>query len=126
MTKGIVISLYDYTGEALRPWAEAGYTCYAFDIQHTEYRVEHHGRGTIHYEYADLHDMNTIVELRDIFTKKNVVFGMAFPVCTDLAVSGARHFKSKERANPGFQKRAAFHAKTCAYLFDVLEVPYFI
>ena len=29
-----VISLYDYTGEALKPWAEAGYTCHAFDIQH--------------------------------------------------------------------------------------------
>ena len=29
-----VISLYDYTGEALKPWAEAGYTCLAFDIQH--------------------------------------------------------------------------------------------
>lgn len=126
MTKGIVISLYDYTGEALRPWAEAGYTCYAFDIQHTEYKIEHHGRGTIHYEYADLHSTDTLVELRDIFSRKNVVFGMAFPVCTDLAVSGARHFKSKERANPGFQKRAAFHAKMCAYLFDVLQVPYFI
>jgi len=23
MTKGIVISLYDFTGEALKPWAEA-------------------------------------------------------------------------------------------------------
>ena len=34
MSKGIVLSLYDFTGEALKPWAEAGYTCYAFDIQH--------------------------------------------------------------------------------------------
>ena len=30
----IVISLYDFTGEALKPWAEAGYKCYAYDIQH--------------------------------------------------------------------------------------------
>ena len=36
MTDKIVISLYDYTGEALKPWAEAGYTCHAFDIQHDE------------------------------------------------------------------------------------------
>ena len=28
-----VISLYDYTGEALVPWAEAGYSCIAYDIQ---------------------------------------------------------------------------------------------
>ena len=31
-----VISLYDYTGEALRPWAEAGYYCIAYDIQHED------------------------------------------------------------------------------------------
>ena len=31
-----VISLYDYTGEALKPWAEAGYHCFAYDIQHDE------------------------------------------------------------------------------------------
>jgi len=29
-----VVSLYDFTGEALRPWAEAGYQCHAYDIQH--------------------------------------------------------------------------------------------
>jgi len=34
MTKGIVISLYDFTGEALKPWADDGYECYAYDIQH--------------------------------------------------------------------------------------------
>lgn len=26
MTKGIVLSLYDFTGEAVRPWALAGYS----------------------------------------------------------------------------------------------------
>ena len=25
MSKGIVISLYDFTGEALKPWADDGY-----------------------------------------------------------------------------------------------------
>ena len=46
MTKpNMVISLYDYTGEALRPWAEAGYECYAYDIQHKEDRREAVGGG---------------------------------------------------------------------------------
>ena len=40
MTKGIVISLYDFTGEALKPWAEAGYECYAYDIQHKHETIE--------------------------------------------------------------------------------------
>ena len=29
-----IISLYDYTGEAVKPWAEAGYECFCYDIQH--------------------------------------------------------------------------------------------
>lgn len=32
----IVLSLYDLTGEAVRPWAEHGYECHIFDIQHPE------------------------------------------------------------------------------------------
>jgi hypothetical protein len=36
----VVLSLYDFTGEALKPWAEAGYECYAFDIQHDDQLIE--------------------------------------------------------------------------------------
>ena len=123
MNNKIVISLYDYTGEALRPWAEAGYLCYAFDIQHPkEGRVD---RG-ICYQYADLHDHNTLNEIQDSFADKNVVFAMAFPVCTDLAVSGAAHFKKKAEANPSFQDEAVSYAVWSSKLFDRLQVPYFI
>ena len=41
-----VISLFDLTGEAVKPWAEAGYDCFLFDIQHTE-DVVLHGRCTV-------------------------------------------------------------------------------
>ena len=30
-----IVSLFDYTGEALKPWVEAGYECFAYDIQHS-------------------------------------------------------------------------------------------
>lgn len=42
-----VISLYDFTGTAMRPWANAGHDCFCFDIQHSEVRprMEHHGSG---------------------------------------------------------------------------------
>ena len=123
MNNKIVISLYDYTGEALRPWAEAGYLCYAFDIQHPkEGRVD---RG-ICYQYADLHDHNTLNEIQDSFADKNVVFAMAFPVCTDLAVSGAAHFKKKAEANPSFQQEAVSYAVWCSRLFNSMGVPYFV
>jgi hypothetical protein len=132
MTKGIVISLYDYTGEALKPWAEAGYTCYAFDIQHSKHNENTDtfvdSDGSITYCYADLHDPATLDRLLQYYGNESdlVVFGMAFPVCTDRAVSGAAHFKAKAERDPEFQIKASNHAKWCADLFDALGVPYFI
>ena len=128
MTKGIVISLYDFTGEALKPWAEAGYTCHAFDIQHDEagWVDRFDGGGSIRFHKADLHDHNTLNAIHSAFADKPVVFGMAFPVCTDMAVSGARHFKRKAEANPSFQDEAVSYAVWCARLFNSLHVPYFV
>ena len=122
-----VISLYDYTGEALKPWAEAGYACYAFDIQHLDTKVEGYANGGfIRYEGLDLHEFSTHQDLFFRFIGRNVVFGMAFPVCTDMAVSGAAHFAKKAEADPLFQQRAVQHAVDCAGLFDDLGCPYFI
>ena len=133
MTKGIVLSLYDFTGEALKPWAEAGYTCYAFDIQHDGTNVEtFDSGGTISYVHCDLWNIDNITALQYMFRRGNkepheqVVFGMAFPVCTDLAVSGAAHFKRKAAQDPEFQIRASNHARWCASLFERLDIPYFI
>lgn len=129
MSKGIVISLYDYTGEALKPWAKNGYTCYAFDIQHPvdEIQIDNYeSGGLIRYIHADLHDGLTLKAIFNTFNGKRVIFGMAFPVCTDLAVSGAAWFKRKEEANPGFQDKAVRHAVRCAGLFNELGIPYFI
>jgi len=126
-SKGIVLSLYDYTGEALKPWAEAGYTCYAFDIQHSDKpRIQDIDEGSITYMKMDLWDTNNINYLKTWFQPCDVVFGMAFPVCTDLAVSGAAHFKRKAAVDPNFQIKASNHAKWCADLFDALGIPYFI
>ena len=50
----IVISLYDYTGNALRPWAELGFQCYAFDIQHSANSKVYVGDGEINFINADL------------------------------------------------------------------------
>ena len=135
MSKGIVLSLYDFTGEALKPWAEAGYQCFAFDIQHkgkgqngqgTSHVDFYESGGSIHYRHMDLWNLDNIEHLRRAFKNQNVVFGMAFPVCTDLAVSGAAHFKAKAERDPEFQIKASNHARWCASLFEALEIPYFI
>lgn len=122
-----VISLYDYTGEALKPWAEAGYSCLAFDIQHDDTITDVYGSGgSIKYVKADLHDQNVLNNIAVNLQFENVVFGMAFPVCTDLAVSGAAHFKRKAEKDPDFQIKASNYAKMCAQLFNELGVPFFI
>ena len=131
MSKGIVISLYDFTGEALKPWADAGYECYAFDIQHDWYEStkvysQKHIDGSIEYIHADLHDQATLNAIQSEFGDKPVVFGMAFPVCTDMAVSGAAHFKRKAEVNPFFQADAVGHATSVARMFNGMAIPYFI
>ena len=127
MTNGIVISLYDFTGEACKPWAEAGYTCYAYDIQHDNSVIEiFESGGLIKYRHADLHDFNTHKDIFMQFNGRKVVFGMAFPVCTDMAVSGAAHFKRKAERDPEFQTKAVQYAVWCGELFEDLGVPYFV
>lgn len=55
-----VISLYDYTGEMLRPWARfSKVNCYAYDIQHVGQSL----RGGINYVHADLHDENVLWDI---------------------------------------------------------------
>ena len=97
-----VVSLYDYSGEALKPWAQAGYRCYAYDIQHAGDAL----RGGIHFRHADLYNMTT---LRSIVRRHRgkVVHVAAFPPCTDLAASGAAWWADKANADPAFQTRAA-------------------
>ena len=130
MSKGIVLSLYDFTGEALKPWAEAGYDCYAYDIQHSKENVNTDtfvgSKGSITYVHADLHDHNTLNAIHSEFSDKPVVFGMAFPVCTDMAVSGAAHFKRKAEVNPFFQADAVGHATAVSRMFNGMAIPYFI
>ena len=50
-----IVSLFDYTGEALKPWAEVGFECFAYDIQHTGAH-----RDGISFLHADLHDSATV------------------------------------------------------------------
>ena len=128
--RGIVLSLYDFTGEAVRTWALAGYECHIYDIQHPygphKQRVGSRG-GSITTHRKDLHRKETFEGLLREYEGKPVVFGMAFPVCTDMAVSGAAWFKKKAAANPGFQEEAVRHAVDCSDFFEELGgIPYFV
>ena len=82
-----VISCFDKSGVMVRPWADAGYTCYCVDIQHK--RGEHERDGIIFVGA----DMLTWVPPRSIVN--SVAFAAFFPPCDHLSVSGARWFKGK-------------------------------
>ena len=84
MARPIVVSLFDLTGNMVRPWADAGFLCYCVDIQHPQ---GEHRQGNIVHVGADVR------EWLPPFGPIKILF--AFPPCTHVAVSGARWFQDK-------------------------------
>lgn len=81
-----VISLCDYTGHMVEPWAEAGYECICVDTQHSIRRDK--VRGNVHLVWGDVRYW-----WPESFEDVAAVF--AFPPCTHLASSGARDWQDK-------------------------------
>jgi hypothetical protein len=79
----IVVSLFDYTTNMVQPWAEAGHTCYCVDIQHPPGITE---TGNVLRVGANVHHWLPL-------DRPDIV--LAFPPCTDVAVSGARWMADK-------------------------------
>lgn len=82
--KEVVISLFDHTGNMVRPWAESGYECWCVDLQNDSARTE----KNIRYIRSD-------IMLWSIPAETKAIIMFAFPPCTDLAVSGARWWRGK-------------------------------
>lgn len=89
--KNIVISLYDLTGVMVKPWLEAGFTCYIVDHQHKPGINKHSKIPNLFTVGTDLR--YGWLPPRNIID--SVVFMAAFPECTNVAVSGAAHFIKK-------------------------------
>lgn len=102
------------------PWRDAGYECFAYDVAHEDTQ-----KDGINFLHADLHEQSTLDEIAE-FHDGRAVFLSCFPVCTDLAVSGAAWFAKKREANPNFQIEAANHAMACAAVGEYLGCPYFV
>lgn len=121
--KGIVISCFDLTCALLKPWADAGYECHAVDIQHPKKRSS---EGNITRWGMDVYkwEKKFMKKFKDRLPL--IVFAAFFPPCTDLAVSGARWFASKETANPGTRQRAMDLVHWSDKMGKKLQCPYFI
>lgn len=78
-----ILSLCDYSGIMLKPWADAGHDCIAVDIAQDKPGL----RDNIYYSQNDIFKLNYSAKIFD--------FIFAFPPCTDLAGSGARWWAEK-------------------------------
>ncbi|HMW46214.1 MAG TPA: hypothetical protein PKD47_10045 [Solirubrobacterales bacterium] len=113
-----VLSLCDLTGNFVQPWVDAGYEAILVDPQHVWSRQE----GPVLKLARTVQE--SLPEIRDAFD--DLVFVAAFPPCTDLAVSGARWFDSKGKADPLFQARAGMIAEQCRMIGELSGAPYLV
>lgn len=98
-----MISMCDKSGIMCEPWAEAGFICFAVDIQHSvrSTRKKQHeikkfdGGGEIHYIYGDARSWKPSDIDKQFFQKYVIRFVACFPVCTNLAGSGAQDWNLK-------------------------------
>lgn len=123
--KGVVYSLFDGSGKAVFDWAEAGYLCYCFnydDADHGDYsavKIEHDNIVYVNtWIDVNFDPVSAGYEVPDII--------LSFPPCTDIAVSGSRHFKSKSQKDPLFQIKAVETCKVAYHLAEKYGCPYMI
>lgn len=121
--KPVVLSFFDYTGEAVRPWAKAGYECHCYDLQHDETSMD---GDRIQYHHWDATNYDQTDDIIDDFVERNVVMVFGFPPCTDLASSGALHWAKKRAINPDFQHDAVAMAQAVQHVAWCLHAPYMI
>ena len=119
MSRGTIISLCDYTGIMVKPWVDAGYRAVLVDPQHES----HTNDGQIERIHLFLSD--AMQRLGEIIKTERVVFVAGFPPCTDVAVSGAAHFKSKANKDKHFQAKAALIAEQCRVIGALSGAPWF-
>ena len=125
----IIWSLFDGSGLMGQPWADNGHTVYCFNADegdhgaYTQYgcRVEH---PNIRYINAWIDSKFGLKAAAGEWGTPDLIF--AFPPCTDIAVSGARHFAAKLAANPTCQTDAVETARIAGALGHWFNVPYMI
>lgn len=119
MSRGVIISLCDFTGAMVEPWVEGGYSAILVDPQHGETRTE--GPVTKIAETI----LGAMPVISEAIRSGSVVFVAGFPPCTDVAVSGARWFAKKAQEDKHFQAKAALVAEQCRIVGELSAAPWF-
>lgn len=119
MRKEIAIFLYSKSAIIAKPWADEGVECHLFDLA-SQTRQE----GNLYFWGGDLR--KRLKQIGELIRDNNCLFVGSFTPCTDLAISGAKHFEKKYLNDAYFWARAmelVFIGRDIAELFNV---PYFI
>lgn len=120
MSRPVVISLCDLTGNFTQPWVDAGYDAILVDPQHGKSTSD--GRVTKLAMTVD----EALPHLGNVIRQSRVSFVAGFPPCTDMAVSGARWFESKRKADPMFQAKAVSVAEQCRAIGHLSGAPWLV
>lgn len=119
---GVVVSLFDESGNMGRPWAQAGYAVHCFDIVNADRPTEYFpSGGLIMYHEADLDAAEWPYFIKQL--RPNIMF--SFSPCTDTAVSGAAHFAAKLMRDPECQNVATRRAKLVECVAGDVGCPWF-
>lgn len=118
--RDMVISLCDLTGNMAEPWTDAGYSAILVDPQH----------GTTHTDGPTTRFAGTIEDamplIGELIRAGRIAMVFGFPPCTDMAVSGARWFETKRRADPMFQAKAVMVAEQCRTIGRLSSAPWVV
>lgn len=118
-TNVIVLSLFDYSGNMVRPWKKAGYETLIVDVQHS---LRAPAEGELHCNLTTLGPLLVALSKRSIGLD-DIGFLSCFPPCTDIAISGVRDHTTKGL-------RALAHScelfATCIELAQLVGCPWMI
>jgi len=112
------VFLFDTTGYAAEPFTKAGWETVIIDLLNVG-EHSNNPRATHTLSWNILEQEAKIVELC-----KGATFIFGFPPCTDLAVSGAKHFAAKAVVDPLFQQKATNLARSVERIATKAGVPW--
>lgn len=126
--KRVAIFLCDYTGIMATPWRDAGYECWLIDPQHPagiNYSDGFYKVGAVIAPDLNLPDAPHATDiLGKLVRSGRVSFVFGFPPCTDVALSGARHWDKKFKEDRYFQAKAAMVGEQCRMVGALSGAPY--
>lgn len=109
-----ILFLFEKTGLAAQPFEALGFTTCCIDNAGPK---EASNRTALTWDILEKE-----AEIIERFSSVKLIIG--FPPCTDLAVSGARHFATKKLKNPAFQAEALHLFRSVQRIADAIGAPW--